>query len=39
MDANDRWKNIDAQKQAKAETKVCNYAAFFIPISGLSNLF
>jgi DNA repair protein RAD50 len=23
MDANDQWKNIEAQKQAKLEIKVC----------------
>ena len=25
MEANDRWKNIEAQKQAKLEIKVCSY--------------
>lgn len=25
MDANDRWKNAEAQKQAKLEIKVCGY--------------
>lgn len=38
MDANDRWKNIDAQKQAKAEIKVTCFVVVF-QYSGHSFIF
>lgn len=41
MNANDRWKDTEAQKQAKVEIKVCNSGSntvFFVWHSGYSNL-